>query len=148
MLSPSVSSSFLHLGFKRFLSSIASPPSLSVSLSHTHTHIYTPHHTHTHTQSCVVSLRVGYQVLHPHEKWEFSKVCCYNPWLFVMAGGEKNVLYCNISHSCTKSKLRQKLNVCVIMLGRRSENYKSSAREAQSYKNSSAHHFVPKKMVH
>jgi len=25
--------------------------------------------------------------------------------LFVTAGGEKKVLYCNISHSCTKSKL-------------------------------------------
>jgi transposase len=29
------------------------------------------------------------------------------------------------------------------MLGRTSENYKPSARKAHSYKNSSAHHFVP-----
>ena len=31
------------------------------------------------------------------------------------------------------------------MLGRTSENYKSSAREAHSYKNSSAHYFVQTK---
>jgi len=31
------------------------------------------------------------------------------------------------------------------MLGRRSENYNSSAREAHSYENSSAHYFVPTK---
>ena len=31
------------------------------------------------------------------------------------------------------------------MLGRTSQNYKYSAREAHSYKNSSAHHFVPTK---